>query len=127
MVKDSEFQPSLQRDHAGRTVTAQANTEQSGRRRRGVRQRPKTHLCRGFPRNARVQVARKTKIRVVEHIEELAFYPELQALAQSEPFGEVEITPEKIRSAKRIPARSSELAILLTVPAVAGSGAWIDR
>jgi hypothetical protein len=42
----------------------------------------------------------KGKIRMVEDIEKLRLKPQLHMLGQGEPFCEVEVTPEKIRTAQ---------------------------
>ncbi len=66
------------------------------------------------------------KIRVVENIEELRFEPELEAFGQGEPFRQIEIAPEEIRSAQSVAAQISKLAVLRRVSAVAGSRAGIN-
>ena len=63
---------------------------------------------------------------MVEDVEELSLDAKFHALAQWEPFGEVKIAPEKIRSAQRVASQVAKLAIGRAVAARAGSGAGID-
>ena len=64
---------------------------------------------------------------MIEHIEELRVQAQSHVLVQRKPFGEIEIAPEEIGTAQRVAAEISELAILHRIPAVARSGAGIDR
>jgi hypothetical protein len=62
------------------------------------------------------------EIRMVEDVEELTLKPQLHMFGQGKPFRQVEVTPEEIGSAQCVAAEVSELAILLAVAAIAGSG-----
>src|SRR5580698_5059288 len=64
---------------------------------------------------------------MVEHIEELSFYPELHTLAHRKPFREIEVIPDKIGAAKSVAAEVSELAMLWLVATCAPSSARINR
>src|SRR5271166_2898479 len=63
---------------------------------------------------------------MVEQVEGLGFQPQLDVFGQSEPFGEIEIAPDKIRATQGVAAEVAELAILRAVAAVALSCARID-
>ena len=63
---------------------------------------------------------------MVEDIKELAFYPELYMLGHREPFCEIKVIPDEIRTAQRIAAEVSELAMLGVVAAEALSGTGIN-
>jgi hypothetical protein len=95
----SELHPQLKRDHARRTIAAQANAEQTRRRRGSVRKRSKPCLRSGLSRNASEHRARKRKIRMIEDVEELCIEPQLHPLAQGKRFRKVKVTPYKIGTA----------------------------
>ena len=122
----SEFEPRLEGDHPGSAVAAKADAEQAGWRGHGIGQRSESGLRGWLAGNAGVHIARQSKIDVVEYIEELAFDPKLEPLAQREPFRQVKVAPEKVWTAKCVATRISELAILRAIPAVARSSAWIN-
>jgi hypothetical protein len=83
---------------------------------------PNPSLRRGLSRNAGLHHAGQAEIRMVEDIKKLTLKTQLHMLAQGKPLCQVEIAPEKIRTAQGIASEVSELAILRTVAAIAGSG-----
>src|ERR1700683_674465 len=121
-----EFEPSLKRQHAWRTVSTQTDTQQTRGRRGRICQRSKAHLRGGFAWHSGQHQARQSKIGMVKNIEELSVKSQLHSLREGKPFRQVEITPEEIRSAQRVASQVSELAIRRTIPPVAGPGARID-
>lgn len=64
---------------------------------------------------------------MVENIEEFCVKSQLYMFGDGEPFGDIEITPEEIRSVKGVAARVPELAVLRRVSSVASSGGRIHR
>ena len=87
---------------------------------------PKPVCVDGFPGIPASTMLGRPKVRVIEDIEELRLQPELHVLGQREPFGQIEITPDKIGTAQRVAAEVSELAVLRAVSAVARAGARVD-
>src|ERR1017187_3374725 len=63
---------------------------------------------------------------MVENIEELGFYPELDTLGQRKPFRKIEITPEEIGTTQSIATEVSKLAMLRIVATRALSCTRID-
>src|SRR5208282_4343888 len=120
------FQPRLKSDHAGSAVAAQTHAKQTGRRRRRGGERSESSLSGGLAWNTGLHHAWKAEIRMVEDIEKLRLKPQLHMLGQGEPFCQVEVTPEKIRTAQRVAAEVSELAILRVVATITLPGAGID-
>jgi hypothetical protein len=100
----------MKRNHAGRAIGSQADSEQPGRRRDGVRRCAKSGLRGRIPRNAGQHEARQSKIGMIKHIKELTFNPQLHPLAQRKQLGYVEVTPEEIGTAQSIAPQISELA-----------------
>jgi hypothetical protein len=86
---------------------------------------PKPVSVEGFP-GMPASAAWKPKVRMVEDIEELGFYPELHALGHRKPFCKVEVIREKIGTAQGIATEVSELATLRTVAPGALSCARIN-
>src|ERR1019366_9083027 len=126
MLTASEFDSRLECNHPWRTVAAQPDAEQSRRRRSRIAQGSESGLRGRFARDSRVPQNRETEIRVIEHVEELTVDAQLHALRQLKPLGQIQVAPEEIRAAQCIPAEIAELAILRTVAAGTGAGAWID-
>jgi hypothetical protein len=62
---------------------------------------PKPVWVSGFSRDAGLHHRWEAEICMVEDIEELTLKPQFHVLAQGEPFCQVEVTPEKIRTAQR--------------------------
>src|SRR5208337_2033018 len=118
----SELQASLKRDHSRTAIATQPDAQQAGRRRSCVRKRSKARLRGRTSWNAGLHHAGEAEIRMVEDIKELTLKPQLHMLGQGKPFCQVEVAPEKIRTAQGIAAEVSELAILRAVAAIAGSG-----
>ena len=65
---------------------------------------------------------------MIENVEKLRVQPQFYTLPHSKPLREIEIAPEKIRTAQVVAAESSELAILRSIATVAGSvlGSTVD-
>jgi len=64
---------------------------------------------------------------MIENIKELPLKSQLHVLAKGEPFCQVEVAPEEIRTTQGITAEVSELAILCAVAAIALPCTRIDR
>ena len=90
---ESKLNTRLKRDHPRRTITAQADAEQSRGRRSWIGKRPETGLRTWLSGDARQNQAGQPKIRMVENIEKLPFHPQLHAFAERKPLREIEITP----------------------------------
>lgn len=90
----------LKRDHAWGAITAQTHAEQAGRRRGGVSERPKPSLGSWLTWNAGQCDAWKSKVRMIEYIEQLTFNPQLCVLGQGKQLGKVEIAPGETRTAQ---------------------------
>lgn len=58
---------------------------------------------------------------MAEQVEELRIEPQLYLLAQTRPLGEKEVASEELRTAQRIAAQSSELAVLRRAAALASA------
>src|SRR5271157_970968 len=119
MTAGLKLQAQLKRDHTRRAITPQPHTEQAGRRRSCVSERPKSSLGRRFSRNAGQNHAREAEIRMVEYIKELDVKAHLHALGQRKPLGEVKVTPRKIGTTQRVAPEVPELTILGAVPTIA--------
>jgi hypothetical protein len=63
---------------------------------------------------------------VIEDVEELAVDAQLDAFRQLEPLGQIQVTPEEVRTAQCVPAKVTELAILRAVATGTGTDARID-
>src|SRR5208283_2059424 len=111
--------------HAGCVVTTQPNPQQAGGRGGGISKRPEPRLRARLSRNSGQNAAGESKIRMVEHVEELPFQPQLNVISQRKRLGQVKVTPEEIGSPQRVAPRGSELAIRGTVTARASSGAGV--
>jgi len=122
-----KFQAQLKRDHAWTAVATQSDAEQAGRRRGGVGERSESGLRGGCSRNSGQHPAGKTKVRMVEDIEELAFDSELYPLVHRKPFCKIEVTPEEIGAAQGVAAEITKLAMLWVVAPEALSRAGINR
>lgn len=122
----SEFKARLKGDHARGAVASQADTQQPGRRSRGVGERAKSGLSRRIARNACIHVAGKTKVWMIEDVEELSVDPQSETLGQFEPLCEVKIAPDKGGAAQRIPAEIAELAICRVVSTYASARTGIN-
>jgi hypothetical protein len=96
----SEFQARLKSDHAGSAVAAQSHAEQAGRRRGRGRECSESSLGGGLAWNTGLHHAWDAEIRMVEDIEKLRLKPQLHMLGQGKPFCQVEVTPDKIRTAQ---------------------------
>src|SRR5580704_9544060 len=83
-IASLKLQAQLERDHAGRAITAQTNAEQTSRWRGRVSKRSETGLRGGLPRNAGQHHARKCEIRVIEYVEELRVESQFHTLGQGE-------------------------------------------
>src|ERR1035441_9854579 len=122
----SELHAALERYHTRRTVSAQSHTQQPGRRRCREAERSESGLRRWFARYPGVPQHRKSEIRVVEDVEELAVDPQLDALGQREPPGEIQIAPDEIEAAQGVAAEIAESAVSRTVSGGTGTGARVD-
>src|SRR5208282_2507970 len=72
-----EFKACLKGNHAGCVVTTQPNPQQAGGRGGGISKRPEPRLRARLSRNSGQNAAGESKIRMVEHVEELPFQPQL--------------------------------------------------
>ena len=108
----SELDSRLKRDHAGTAVASQSDSEQSGGRGGGVRQRTEAGLCGRLSRNTGQHDARQAEVGMVEDVEELSVESQLHPLAQRKPLGDVEVAPEEVGAAQSVAAEISELAVL---------------
>lgn len=122
-----EFQSCLKCDHTRRTVAAQADSQQTSGRRRGIAQRSKPCLRGAIAGNARRHQDRETVVRMVEDIEKLSIHSELYVFRQREKLGQVEIAPGEIRPTEGIAAQVSELAILRGVASETSAGGRVNR
>src|ERR1700722_13051693 len=84
--RPSELEAGLEGDHTGGAVSSKADAEQACRRRRGIGERAEASLRRGLTGNTGEDHAGKSKIGVVENIEELALEAHLHVLGQGKPF-----------------------------------------
>src|SRR5579884_389398 len=123
----SELEPRLEGDHPRRAVAAQSDAQQARGRRGGVRQRAETRLRRRSARNPREREHRQAEVRMIEEIEKLAVNPQLHALAQRKPLRQVQIAPDEIGPAERIPPQVADLAVRRNVAPGAGAGTRIHR
>ena len=122
----SELEPGLKRDHSWRAVSAEPDAKQTCWRRRRICQPAEPSLGGGSAGDSGVNDGWQRKISVIEQIETLNVQPQFDFLGQRERFGQIEIAPNKVRAAKRVPAKISELTVARAVTADAGAGAWIN-
>jgi hypothetical protein len=101
MARSSELEPQLNSDHTGRIVAAQAGTEQPGRRRCGVVDRPKSRLCL-WPAWNSGNDGWQGEIRMVEYVEELTIHTQCKPIIHTEPLCDVEIAPRKVRTTQAV-------------------------
>src|ERR1700722_879295 len=97
-LRASEFDPSLEGDHAWRAVTAQPHAQQSGRRGNGAGQGAKAGL-RGWLAWSTRLVGGQSKVGVVEEVEELGIETEACVLGELDSFCQVEFGISEMRSA----------------------------
>jgi len=104
----SEFDSSLERDHARRTVAAESDAQQSGWGRNGAGERAKARLGSWFSRSAGL-VAGQSEVGMIEDIEDLRVKTEGQMLCNRNLFRHVNLGIREMRSAVVIAAGVSEL------------------
>ena len=99
----SEFDSSLEGDHARRAVAAQSHAQQSGGRRDGARQCAKAGLRFWLARGSCL-IAGESKVGVVEEVEELRIEADGYVLRELNFFGYVKFGISEMRSPVVVPA-----------------------
>ena len=122
---DSELDPALKRNHARRTVPAEAYAKQSCGRRDGAGQCAKSSLRSGVARCSRL-IAGQRKVGVIEDIERLRIQSKTHTLRDGNSFRQIHLGVGEMRSANIVAAGVAKLAIGWRISAGAGSGAGID-
>ena len=123
----SKLEPGLERNHPRTAVATESNSEQAGWRRSRVGERSEAGLRRGFAGNSCQGHARQSEVGMIEQIEELRVKAQFHLFGHGKPFGEIEVIPEKVWSAKLVPSAISKLAIRLSVVTVTGACARVHR
>ena len=121
----SELDSALEGDHARGAVTTEADAEQAGRGRDRASERAKTRW-NGIAGHACFNLARQSKIRMVEGVEHLAVQAECYGFVDGDCFRDIEVGVRVMRATNQVATRVAELTIRGGIASRARSSGRID-